>query len=680
MSDADLQTLARELGIQPDWIDAEGKRQRVNVAAQRALVEALGFACNSTAQIRASRRRLRRANDAAGLPPLLTTTAGQPTTIGDDGEAIHAGKRFRIELENGDTLEGRFDPDKPCVLPSIEHPGYHRLSIGDAHCLLAVAPARCFSIADLAAADGKRWGVAAQIHALRRAGDGGIGDYGALAELATAAGRMHADALAISPAHAMFSAVPEHCSPYSPSSRRFLNALLTDPRECFDAAEIAAVASGLGPAPEPVATDLIDWAGAGRRKLQLLRALYRRAFDRGADVIPELQAFRERGGEALLQHARFESLHARHFARGRPDWHDWPSNAGGAAETDPGDVDFHCFLQWLAARGLAHAQRSARETGMKIGLIADLAVGSDPEGSDAWAMPDQFLGGARVGAPPDYFNARGQNWGLTTFSPLALRAHGFRAFIGMLRACMRFAGGVRIDHVMGLMRLWLVPRGADALDGAYVTCPLRDLSRLLALESWRSRCIVIGEDLGVVPQGFRERMRAMGILGLDVLLFMRDGENFVPPARWREHAVAMTTTHDTPTLRGWWQGTDIELRRRIDMLAGDGADAERDRRVRDRRALANAIREALPQTGLTEHADSAAFVDAATAFTGASCCELMLLPLEDALGLADQPNLPGTVDQYPNWRRRLPEVLPGAPGTGSAHERLRILATSRQRS
>ncbi|HEY0178802.1 MAG TPA: 4-alpha-glucanotransferase, partial [Dokdonella sp.] len=632
--------------------------------------------CDTPGQIADSRRRLAAQARSADPPPLAIVAAGRTAAL---HAAAHAGRRFRVDVEGGATLDGRIGGDGRLALPRLD-PGYHRLHVGGTLRTIAAVPRRCFALDEIAPARAKRWGLAAQIYALRRNGDDGVGDFGALAELAAASGRAGADALAISPVHAMFAAAPERRSPYSPSSRRFLNALLIDPAERFGAGPVAAAAQALGLDAAPAPADLVDWPGAARRKLALLRELYRAHAGRDAALDAELDAFRTQRGAALARHARFEALHARHRGAGRDDWRRWPARERTATHADRDDAEagFHVFLQWLAERGLAHAQRSARAAGLAIGLIADLAVGSDPAGSDAWALGDAMLRGVTVGAPPDAFTPLGQNWGLTTFSPAALRADGYAGFLAALRAAMRHAGGVRIDHVMSLMRLWLVPDGADARDGAYVDYPFDALLGLVALESRRRRCIVVGEDLGVVPDGFRAALRRAGVLGLDVLWFMR-GAGFRAPQRWRRDAVAMTTTHDLPTLAGWWRGADVDLRERIGLYDDASAAAERAQRARDRRALARAIRAALPDAAPDARADAAEFVDAAVAFVGASRCALALLPLEDACALDAQPNLPGTVHEYPNWCRRLPAPAPRLLARTRVRRRLRALAAARRR-
>ncbi len=262
-------------------------------------------------------------------------------------------------------------------------------------------------------------------------------------------------------------------------------------------------------------------------------------------------------------------------------------------------------------------------------------------------------------------NRSGQQWGITSFSPVALRAGGFAPFLATLRAALRTAGGVRIDHAMGLQRLWLVPDGASPADGAYLNYPLTDMLRLLALESERHRAVVVGEDLGTVPAGFRPALDGHGVYGMRVLWFERDrdGKGFAPPAAWDARAMAMTSTHDLPTLAGWWLGADIALRAAHGVLGRDRnrVEAERDA---DRAALWRALtRSGAGKGGLPEQPE--AFVDAALRHVAAADCALCLLPLEDVLGEIEQPNLPGTIDEHPNWRRRAPEpvlrLLEGAP-------------------
>jgi len=282
-------------------------------------------------------------------------------------------------------------------------------------------------------------------------------------------------------------------------------------------------------------------------------------------------------------------------------------------------------------------------------LIADLAIGFDPRGAEAAAAGDSALRGLVLGAPPDPFCAAGQVWGISGYSPAGLANTGFAPFIGLLRAVMQDRGGVRIDHILGLQRLWVVPEGAGAQDGVYLRYPLRDLLNLVAIESWRQHCIVIGEDLGLVSPQIRSVLASRGILGTDVLPFCRgDDGAFLPPQAWRDNAVAMTGTHDLPTLVGWRRGIDLRWRQRLGQLDDSTLRSEQAQR---RHEVAQLDR-VLP---IGPCKDAAAARLAALRHVASSAAPLALLPVEDALGLAEQVNLPGTVDQHPNWRRRLPQ-------------------------
>jgi 4-alpha-glucanotransferase len=599
--------------------------------------------------------------------------------------AIKSGSHYRIELESGSQIDGRFTAPKgeAALLSPIDEPGYHTLYINDHRITLAVAPARCYTAADAWQAlqntpTPPLWGVAAQLYGLRRTGDGGIGDYSALARLAIETAKRGAHALAVSPTHAMFSAEPERFSPYSPSSRLWLNVTHIDPAAVFGA-EATRAAIDAAHASETwsqlESLTLIDWPQAVRLKLKVLRTLFEQfcVHDRAQDAprALEFHAFCVHGGRSLEDHARFEALQAVQLAQ--PDrhghWRNWPealrdprsAEVEAFANAHRHEVEFHLFLQWLAAKGLAHAQHAARDAGMAVGLIADLAVGCDSAGSHAWSYRDDMLQGVSVGAPPDLFNQAGQAWGLTTFSPRAMRTQGFSAFIDMLRAAFAHAGGVRIDHILGLRRLWLVPDGESAANGAYLRYPLEDMLRLIALESWRHHSIVIGEDLGTVPPGFRERLEEHGIAGIRVLWFegSESGKGFKPPQRWDRNAVATTTTHDLPTVTGWWRGADITWRNRIGQTLprADGRDpveVAQAERAEDRGLLWQAFQQAgVAAQDVTAPPPESAPVDEALAFVAATPSPLATYPLEDLLALEDQPNLPGSIDEHPNWRRRL---------------------------
>jgi 4-alpha-glucanotransferase len=327
------------------------------------------------------------------------------------------------------------------------------------------------------------------------------------------------------------------------------------------------------------------------------------------------------------------------------------------------------------------AQRRARQSGMRIGLISDLAVGMDPIGSHAWSEQGHVMGGLSIGAPPDMFNPVGQNWGLTGFSPRAMIDGGFAPFLATVRAALRNTGGVRIDHAMGLTRLWLVPQDATPMDGAYLAYPVTDLLRLLALESHRHQAIVVGEDLGTVPGGFRETLSTAGLHGMRVLWFERAGSGFSSPDAWDSAAVAMTSTHDTATVAGWWHGTDITTRV---ACSPPGVSVDAAHMSAERAGERSTLWDAFVNAGVAHGQapspdDTSAVVDAALAFVARTNSPLCLLPIEDILGQEEQPNLPGTIDEHPNWRRRLSGDAASLLDGPGASERVEMLAAERPR-
>jgi 4-alpha-glucanotransferase len=666
MNDEAVRDLANRAGIAPEWHDVAGRQHMVPPDVLRQILNALGLPCATRGDVVASRKLLGRKSSVQALPPLITATVGRPTRLDvGAGEARSA----LLRLESGGERELSLSPVRGRLrVPAVSETGYHRLLIDDRDIVLAVAPGRCHTIDD-AVPDARLWGIAAQVYALRQRGDGGIGDAGGVAALAEVAGSRGADALALSPLHALFSADPARFGPYSPSSRLFLNPLYASPTLVFNEEQVARALAEtrLGVTFARLESlPLIDWPDAARAKLELLRALFE-AFvaEPNADnaLATDFARFRADSGDLLAQHAVFEALHAEQSRSGAGDWRRWPVDLREPASATVAvfaasyerEVLFHSFLQWLADRSFGVVQDRAHRAGMRIGLIGDLAVGMDPTGSHAWSRQGDVLGSLSIGAPPDLFNPRGQDWGLTGFSPRALVNGGFAPFLATVRAALRHTGGVRIDHAMGLARLWLVPQGGMPADGAYLAYPIADLLRLLALESQRHQAIVVGEDLGTVPEGFREALEITGVHGMRVMWFERSGQAFVAPDAWDSSAVAMTSTHDLPTVAGWWHGSDITTRAACNRLGVGVQEADvAAERAGDRATLWDAF----VQAGLTNGPapspdDPMPVVDAALSFVSRTRSPLCMLPIEDVLGQEEQPNLPGTVSEHPNWRRRL---------------------------
>lgn len=666
MSDDDLIHLARAAGISTVWKDVFGTTHEVEPPSLRAVLAALDLPANSDTQIADS--LVRATTLPSVLPPLVTADRAMRITL----PAPPA--RYCLTLEDGRSFAGFAEADRSgCAIPPILEAGLHHLALGETETLIAVAPQTCFTVPEAVAA-AKSWGLAVQIYALRRHGDGGIGDFASLASLAGPAARLGAQAIAISPVHAQFSADLDRFSPYAPSSRTALNVL----HSVIDTGD-----------PALEALPLVDWPNASRFRLSRLRLMFAALQDNA----PQRAAFGEFSrahGERLRVHALFEALHAHFYCQDPKLWHwrNWPEafrnpEAPGVqafARDHADEIAFHTWLQFHADQGLVAAQQACRDAGMGIGLISDLAVGTDSGGSQCWSRQEETLLGLSVGAPPDLLQRDGQNWGLTAFSPRGLAANGFGTYREMLHTALAHAGGMRIDHAMGLNRLWVIPDGASGAEGAYLSFPERDLIRLIALESQKHRAIVLAEDLGTVPDGFQDRLREAGISGMRVLWFEQDrAQNFTPPAHWTQRAAAMTSTHDLPTLAGWWQGRDLEWREDLGHLR-DPATA-RGERAREKARIWQALQQSGAAQGEPPPAEAAEkFADAACIHVGRSACELVMLPVEDALALVEQPNLPGTTNEHPNWRRRLSEDAQNTLEGEATQARLQALQIARMHS
>lgn len=664
-----LHDLATAAGLSIDWQDALGKPQRVSDEALVAILDALDLPAGSDAAIRESRAQVTQLHqdDCRFLSADVGAAIPLPARCARPGAA-------ELVLEDGTTQRVAIEERAGALtIAGVDTPGYHRLRLADREIQLAVAPRHCFRVGD--AAPGRRiWGPAVQIPALRDDRASAYGDFGTLTESARAFAARGADALAISPMHALFPADPSRFSPYAPSSRLFLNVLFGDP------ARIGA------PMPDQLGEALIDWQSAIPARMRWLREAFDHA---GQGVHDAVAAYAAKGGAELTRHARYDALHAHFFAlNGATGWQGWSSDYHDpdsaaverfAAEHEA-DVRFYLFLQWLAKTSLDAAQQAATEAGMALGLIADLAVGMDGGGSHAWSRRDELLTGLSIGAPPDLLGPDGQNWGITGFSPHALQRTGFASFLATLRSALDHAGGIRIDHALGLRRLWVVPEGGSAKDGAYLRMPMEDMFRLLALESQRSRAVVIGEDLGTVPDGFRPAMDDKAMLGMRVLWFEREQDGaFVPPERWSAEAAAMTGTHDLATVAGWWAGRDIDWTWTLGRTSR-AADEAADRAARaQERAL---LWDALAGAGVAEGNapapdDTRTVVDAAVRYVGETPSALALIPMEDIAGLVEQPNIPGTILEHPNWRRRMPGTTEAMLAEPDVSARIGLLNAAR---
>jgi 4-alpha-glucanotransferase len=624
----DLFTKAAELGIQTGFHDGQGQWHTTDATALKTILDAL--------PARSSYRFV-------GGPVVIRAGEGGRTTLNETAKFPLTWKLLAGSETIGEGKVAGPDIDWPGDLPI----GVHVLRLTDAAHMpdqipFIVAPPKAF-----AGEFDRSWIAAVQLYGVRSARNWGIGDFTDLQDLLRTAAAMGAGGVGLNPLHALFDDRPDECSPYSPNSRLFLNPLYIDVEAVpeFVADPSAGILDSLRSSP------LVDYTEIAAAKTSALRAAFEK-FD--ADPTSERQAafaaFRAERAPLLTRFACFEVLRHQH----QTAWWDWPSAwqhpddarcAELRAGPDGKDVAFIEYVQWNADLQLKACFDLTAELGMPVGLYLDVAVGVQSGGFDAWNEQIAISRHLSVGAPPDALQPAGQNWGLAGFNAAGLEVQSFAPFKEMLRASMRYAGAIRLDHVLGLNRLYVVPHGYDPDSGAYVKMPLEALLAVTATESVANRCVVIGEDLGTVPEGFRDHLAAWGIWSYLVMMFERDeryafrGVDYYVP-----NALVTFNTHDLPTYAGWRSMHDLVLKRSLGIDPGESDDA--------RRYALQMLDEALRQQGI-ETDDFYAVAH----FLARTRTRLLAVALEDLLGVTDQPNIPGTVNEHPNWRQRLPVAV-----------------------
>jgi 4-alpha-glucanotransferase len=627
----DLFTRAKDLGIQTEFLDGQGHRHVTDAAALKIILDALPMRVpyrflEQAVVVRSGRPSRTELKQAAMFPLYWKIVAGLEVIA--DGETH----------------------DRVIAWPKDLPVGTYRLHLTDASSLteeapLIVAPPRAF--------DGdfdRCWLLAVQLYGVRSARNWGIGDFTDLEGLLELAGHLGADGVGLNPLHVLFDDRPADCSPYSPNSRLFLNPLYIDVEKLAEFPP-RVLAESSNTIARLRASDIVDYAGVAELKWRALRFAFKkfRADPKRARQ-QDFEKFRAERAPLLSRFACFEVL--RHKFN-RP-WWDWPKQwrqpddvklAKLRAEPDAAKIEFVEFVQWTADRQLQSCRDLAARLGMKVGLYLDVAVGVQSDGFDAWNEQVAISRHLAVGAPPDPLNTAGQNWGLAGFNAAGLEIQSFEPYREMLRASMRHAGAIRLDHVLGLKRLYLVPHGFAANNGVYVEMPFEALLAATAQESVAHRCVVIGEDLGTVPEGFREQMADWGIWSYQVMLFERDDHgSFRGIEHYAPNALVTFNTHDLSTYAGWRSFSDLALKRSLGIDPGESDDA----RWRALTMLTDVLR---------HHAIDNHDLYAVASFLARTKSRLLAISLEDLLGVIDQPNIPGTVNEHPNWRRRLPLAI-----------------------
>jgi (1->4)-alpha-D-glucan 1-alpha-D-glucosylmutase len=681
MLDPALAELAEHYGIEPGYHDIWGVWHEVSAETVRELLSAMGVhgardvdrAMQAAKSERWSRILpeavvVRRSALAEGI---MLRISGSPRgrldwRIVEERGRVREGSSAIGELRRMEEEEVEGIPRHGALLPLPPVPvGYHRLELAlgsrrpRTAATLIVAPERCFLPETIARGE-RVWGLVLQLYGLRSARNWGIGDFGDLAETVGQWAGHGAAFVGVNPLHALYPANPAHASPYSPSSRRFLNPLYLEVEAIEEFAECAAAqdlvrSPGFAAQLERLRGQvMVDYPGVAAAKTQVL-ALLHAHFSRsraGSRRRAAFEAFCRDGGEALRRFAVYEALyeHFHSLDAATGSWMQWPqayrdpqsAEVAQFARDKKHRVEFFLYLQWQAAAQLAAAGDRCRQARQDIGLYLDLAVSIDRGGADAWADQALYALGASVGAPPDEFNRAGQDWGLPPCNPQALQRTGYAAFVDLLRANMAAAGALRIDHVMGLARLFWLPLRGGATRGAYVRYPLADLLAIIALESERNRCMVIGEDLGTVPVQLRCALRQWGVLSYRLLMFERDpAHRFQPPAEYPVQSMVAFSTHDLPTFAGYWRAQAPATRQALLAALGDAA----------------LLPEGATDAGDLPAESLARLSHAVHLYLARSPALALALQLDDLAGAAEQANVPGTPDEAPNWRRKLPATL-----------------------
>jgi len=666
----------------------------VSVRVLRSYVDALGTERTAAPETVARFEELIAEEPHHFVAPSLVLRENEPLAVDVTLPAMSWTETLRWSLvrEDGSTEEGSvalrdapvlsadhretstYDTRRIAIAPA-QPLGTHRLALSvDAYARetvhVVVVPERAF------AAQGRTWGIALQIYTLRSARNDGIGDYADLRAVCRLLGERGASYAGINPLHATFRDDPESASPYAASSRRWLNWLyiaLDDVPEANDARVRAILADGAHRdlLARLRAAEHVDYAGVAAAKDEVLRACFG-ALDGDEKRRHAFAAWCEAQGEPLLRFAVFEALVAR-FGRELAEWPRTlrtpasPDIALFAAAEDT-VVRYAMYLQWLAAEQLDAVAADAARCGVQ--LYRDLAVGVDANSADVWADSEAYVEDVSVGAPPDLLNALGQDWGLPPLDPRGLAREGYAELLALVQSNCHAAGALRIDHAFSLARLYWIPRGADPRSGTYVEYPLDDVRGIVALASVRERCVIVGEDLGTVPEGFREKMAATGILSYRIVFFERRPDcTFVPPEEYPALALAASGTHDLPTIPAWLRGEDVDLRDRLQMLEMPHAQ---ERAARDReRALFLDTLVAHGDLAGAERDDDAAVMIAANRYLAATPCAIVMAQLDDVLIERAPVNVPGTSTQYPNWRRKLATDVDAL----ASDDRLRRLCT-----
>lgn len=711
-----IERLAKCYGLSGEYNDWAGNPVKVPVEKMIPMLKAMGLKLDSDKLIDEQIEKLEKRRWQSVLPTVVVLHRGKPFELEVHLPASKVTDPIKLQLtqEDGNKCllelsgkEGQFQElarkklgrtevvRLSAKLPDDLPDGYHRLQLHTSknksskksnkkvesveRCSLIIVPETCYEPHELA--DGQKiWGSAIQLYTLRSAKNWGMGDFTDLKEAVKALAAKGANIVGLNPIHALYPAGPQHCSPYSPSSRNFLNPLYIDV-EAVAEFEYSDKARQLMDNPEfqvklaeARSATHVDYPKVAEMKMAVLEELYETFISREINAKTsrsrQFRGFCKARGESLERQAQYDVLFEYHLKQDADawGWRHWPEQLQNPdsketrafIKTHKERVRFYTWLQWVANCQLEDAQQAAEQSGMLVGLYRDLAVGVDSSGADVWSDRSLYCLDASVGAPPDGVAPQGQNWGLPPFNPQALTESAYRPFIEMVRANMEHCGALRIDHVMGLLRLWWCPNGKTADHGCYVRYPLQDLLGIIKLESQRHQSLVFGEDLGTVPEEISESLPPAKFYSNTVGLFEKsENDRFTAPSDYPGRTLACMSNHDIPTLNAWWNCLDLDLWRELGTYDEARCEQEKSERHIAKVALLKTLADMgeLPSGMNPEQMETMAFshelMERLHYYLVRSNALITVIQLEDCMMLDTPVNVPGTCEEYPNWQRRL---------------------------
>ncbi|WP_213997938.1 4-alpha-glucanotransferase [Arsukibacterium sp.] len=722
-----IKQLAALAGLQDSYVHAQGHVEHIALADQQAILAAMGYDLSNDDVIASQISQLQQQPWTEIIAPVQVLTETQPLQVRlqQPAAAAHSHWHWQLLTEQQQRYSGQLQIATSDIvdrqqLAGTEYlavnlsinvelgPGYHQLTLTPASSApgtvapeasagyqqqLIVTPNRCFQLQDRAVLH-KTMGPAIQLYALRSSRNWGIGDFVDLKNMVAPLAALGNDFIGLNPLHALYPGLPQDCSPYSPNSRLWLNTLYVALEHSPEFSECAAAQQLLQNQQFQariqrcrVAAD-VDYHAVSSLKAEMATVLYHHFKQQHLAInsqrARDFNQFVEQSDPSLLNLARYQVLQAVLFQRDMQMacWQNFPAEYQQPdspalqqfAKEHSDAINQQLYLQWLAQQQLAEVKQQCQQQGMAIGLYCDVAVGANSNSAESWGAPEDFLMQLSVGAPPDIMAPKGQNWGLLAYNPHTLRQKAYQPFIQLIRANMRYAGALRLDHVMALLRLWCCPPGADATAGGYISMPAEDLFAIMALESQRNHCVVIGEDLGTVPVEISRLMAKYQVLSYRVfMLEQKTGSYQHRDQTYPALALATVTTHDMPTLVGYWHEHDLALRHQLDLFPSAQIAANLEQLRKDEKQL-------LCHELQLEQGNVQQLVHNSHLYLAATPARLMAYQLEDLLLVATPVNIPGTSTEYPNWRRKLPVDFEQALQQTDVRELITAMAEQRRKS